>query len=197
MRFQTNLPTAPFAREKLFFSDASCNKNTLTIMDKIVIEPATLEDLPRLTDLLVDLFAQEADFKPDRAKQMRGLRLILEEPSRGRIFVLRQNGEILGMINLLFTVSTAEGGFVILLEDLVIHRDHRHHGYGDQLLQHAIQFAREKGFVRITLLADRDHDESLRFFKNHGFVESTMIPMRLLLSTQNTPPEQQPPSSQP
>src|ERR1043166_6097341 len=161
MRCQTNVPRAPFTREKLFFSDAACDKNTLTIMDKIAIEPATLEDLPRLTDLLVDLFTHEADFKPDRTKQMRGLRLILEEPSRGRIFVLRQNGEILGMINLLLTVSTAEGGFAILLEDLVIHRDHRHHGYGDQLLQHALRFAREKGFVRITLLTDHDHGESL------------------------------------
>src|SRR5206468_802406 len=73
-----------------------------------------------------DLFTMEADFNPDRTKQVRGLRLLLEQPSRGRIFVLRHNGTILGMINLLFTISTAEGGFVILLEDVVVHKDHRH-----------------------------------------------------------------------
>ena len=61
------------------------------------IEQATLEDLPQLTDLLLDLFSQESDFTPNRAKQMRGLRLILEQPNRGRIFVLRHNGLILGM----------------------------------------------------------------------------------------------------
>jgi len=129
-------------------------------MDHTIIEQATLEDLPRLTDFLIELFSVEEDFVPDRPKQMRGLRLILEEPSRGRIFVLRHDGAIVGMINLLFTISTAEGGFVILLEDLVIHRDYRGQGFGDQLLQYALDYATQKGFLRITLLTDRSTAES-------------------------------------
>jgi len=157
-------------------------------MDHIVIEQATIEDLPRLTDLLTDLFSLEEDFKPDRAKQMRGLRLILEQPSRGRIFVMKLDGTIVGMINLLFTISTAEGGFVILLEDLVVHRDYRNHGFGGKLLQHAIDYATQKGFVRITLLTDRLIENSQRFFKKHGFAVSSMIPMRLVFSTQEPPP---------
>lgn len=159
-------------------------------MDTVVVEQGTLQDLPQLADLLMDLFALDGEFQPNRTKQMRGLRLILEEPSRGRIFVLRHNGTILGMINLLFTLSTAEGGFVILLEDLIVHRDHRHHGFGDQLLQYAIQYARDKNFLRITLLTDRMNDEAQRFFKRHGFFESKMMPLRLLLSHEPAPPSQ-------
>jgi GNAT superfamily N-acetyltransferase len=151
-------------------------------MDEPHIEQATLEDLPQLADLLYDLFTQEADFVPNRAKQLRGLRLILEQPNRGRIFVLRLNGVILGMINLLFTISTAEGGFVILLEDVVVHRDYRGQGYGDKLLQHAIEYAKKKDFLRITLLTDRLNEDGQRFFKSHGFFVSKMIPMRLVLS---------------
>src|SRR5580698_8780351 len=109
-------------------------------MDEPHIEQATLEDLPQLSELLYDLFTQEADFAPNRAKQLRGLRLILEQPNRGRIFVLRLNGVILGMINLLFTISTAEGGFVILLEDVIVHREQRGQGLGDKLLKHAIEY---------------------------------------------------------
>ena len=156
-------------------------------MDEPHIEQATLEDLPQLTDLLYDLFTQEADFVPNRAKQMRGLRLILEQPSRGRIFVLRENGTILGMINLLFTISTAEGGFVIMLEDVIVHAGHRGKGFGDKLLQHAIAYARKKDFLRITLLADRLNDQGLHFFKEHGFFESKMIPLRLILHTGDAP----------
>jgi GNAT superfamily N-acetyltransferase len=152
-------------------------------MDEPTVEQATLEDLPQLTDLLAELFEQEGDFTPDRAKQMRGLRLILEQPNRGRIFVLRQNGMILGMINLLFTISTAEGGFVIMLEDVIIHRDFRHQGFGAKLLDHAVEYARKKDFLRITLLTDRMNEEGQRFFKNHGFIESKMIPLRLILNT--------------
>jgi GNAT superfamily N-acetyltransferase len=153
-----------------------------TRMDEPHIEQATLEDLPQLTDLLGELFTLESDFTPDRAKQMRGLRLILEQPSRGRIFVIRQNGMILGMINLLFTISTAEGGFVILLEDVIIHRDFRHQGLGAKLLAHCIDYAKKKDFLRITLLTDRVNEEGKRFFKAHGFFESHMIPLRLILN---------------
>ncbi len=156
-------------------------------MDEPHLEQATLEDLPQLTDLLFDLFTQEADFAPNRAKQMRGLRLILEQPSRGRVFVLRQNGTILGMINLLFTISTAEGGFVIMLEDVIVHREHRGRGIGDKLLMHSIEYAKKKDFLRITLLTDRLNDQGQRFFKAHGFIESKMIPLRLILSTGGTP----------
>lgn len=146
-------------------------------MDDLRIEPATLDDLSELADLLFDLFSQEEDFTPDREKQLRGLRLILEQPSRGRVFVLRNDHKIIGMINLLITISTAEGGFVMLLEDLVIHRDHRGQGYGSRLLEYAFDFARQKKFLRITLLTDRPSD-ARRFYLKHGFVESGMVPMR-------------------
>jgi GNAT superfamily N-acetyltransferase len=146
-------------------------------MADLKIEPATLDDLSELTELLHDLFTQEADFTPDRDKQLRGLRLILEQPSRGRIFVIRNERMIIGMINLLITISTAEGGFVLQLEDLVIHRDHRRKGYGARLLEHAISFAKDKKFLRITLLTD-NLEATRPFYLKHGFVESTMRPMR-------------------
>ena len=150
-------------------------------MPDLQIEPATLDDLPELTELLRDLFLQEADFQPDSEKQMRALRLILEQPARGRIFVLRNERMIIGMINLLITISTAEGGFVLVLEDLVVHRDHRGSGYGSRLLQHAIGFAREKKFLRITLLTDNP-EEMRSFYLKHGFIESEMKPMRFFVS---------------
>lgn len=150
-------------------------------MSDLRIEPATLDDLSDLTELLMVLFEQEEDFTPNRDKQLRGLRLILEQPSRGRIFVLRNQNRIIGMINLLITISTAEGGFVLILEDLVVRKEHRGQGYGSQLLQHAIEFARQKKFLRITLLTDRPK-ESRRIYLKHGFVESEMVPMRYLFS---------------
>src|SRR5271165_965090 len=98
----------------------------ITPMHEVMrIEPATIEDLSLLAELLMELFGQEPNFRPDYNNQMRGLRLILEQPSRGRIFVLRSANKIIGMINLLFTISTAEGVFVILLEDLIVARHFR------------------------------------------------------------------------
>ncbi|MGI8605454.1 MAG: GNAT family N-acetyltransferase [Verrucomicrobiales bacterium] len=151
------------------------------------IEPATIDDLPGLTELVMDLMDQEADFEPDRAKQEQGLKLILEQPSRGRIFVLRNDHQMIGMVNLLFTISTAEGGFVILLEDFIIRPEHRGCGFGAQLMAYVVDFAREKDFKRITLLTDRVSQPSQRFFERHGFAYSEMIPMRLVFDHQALP----------
>ena len=145
------------------------------------IEPATLEDLPALVELVGSLLDLEEDFEPDQNKQEHGLRLILEQPNRGRIFVLRTDHAIMGMVNLLFTISTAEGGFVLLLEDVVIHPEHRSEGYGTRLVEYVIDFARKKEFRRITLLTDKISEESQRFFQRFGFEKSHMIPMRMPL----------------
>ncbi len=150
-------------------------------LEDVKIEPATIEDLSILADLLFELFNQESDFTPDRDKQVRGLKLIIESPNRGRIFVARHNGRIIGMINLLITISTAEGGFVLLLEDLIIAASYRAMGVGSKLMQHALAFARSKRFMRITLLTDEEHDHANTFYEKHGFLRSTMIPMRVNL----------------
>ena len=142
------------------------------------IEPATVEDLDDLTELVMDLFRLEEDFEPDRAKQQHGLKLVLEQPNRGRIFVVKNAHKIVAMVNLLFTISTAEGGMVIVLEDLIVHPDHRRQGHGGRLLDHVLSFAQKRGFLRITLLTDRISNASQEFFAKHGFTKSQMIPMR-------------------
>jgi GNAT superfamily N-acetyltransferase len=145
------------------------------------VESATLEDLPQLVGMLMDLFEMERDFEPNYEKQELGLRLILEQPNRGRIFVLRNDETLMGMVNTLFTISTAEGGVVLILEDFFVHPSHRGHGYGAQLLDAVVDFAKQKDFKRITLLTDKLSEESQRFFNRHGFGHSEMIPMRLHL----------------
>lgn len=145
------------------------------------IEPATLDDLPQLVELTTELFEMEADFIPDRSKQERGLQSILEQPARGRIFVVRTDYEIIGMVNVLFTISTAMGGFVIMMEDVIVHPDFRRQGYGTRLVEYVVDFARRKDFKRITLLTDKISAESQRFFEKLNFQHSHMIPMRLPL----------------
>lgn len=146
------------------------------------VEPATIDDLAALTGLVMELMARSDDFTPDRELQERGLRLILEQPNRGRIFVLRNKDRIFGMVNVLFTISTARGGFVILMEDVVVHPDHRGQGYGRMLVEHVIEFAKNKNFKRITLLTDKISAEAQAFFSTLGFEHSHMIPMRRIIA---------------
>ncbi len=143
------------------------------------IELATEHDLPGLIDLLEVLFEQESDFQPNRDKQERGLRLILDWPEMGAIFVARDADEqVVGMVSLLYSISTAEGGRVCWLEDMVVHPDHRSGGLGTRLLNHALKCADRGDFVRVTLLTDGNNEGAKRFYGRHGFVESNMSVLR-------------------
>ena len=143
---------------------------------------ATLEDIPQLCELLGLLFSQEAEFRPDAETQARGLREIIGFPERGSILVIRGAESLLGMVNLLFTVSTALGGRVALLEDMVVRPTHRGEGLGSLLLRAAVESAAASGCRRVTLLTDRSNDSAQRFYERHGFTISEMIPLRLILS---------------
>ncbi len=112
------------------------------------IDFATAKDLPHLADLLAELF------------------------------VLRIGGEVAGMANALITVSTAEGGRVLLLEDVIVRREHRGGGLGRRLVEHVLDWAREQGITRVTLLADRDNRSALDFYRKLGFEHSNMMVLR-------------------
>jgi len=146
------------------------------------ISRATVEDIPQLCELLALLFDQEAEFRPDRGLQESGLRQIIDFPERGRILALREGKTVIGMVNLLFTVSTALGGQVAILEDLVVRPECRSKGAGSMLLEAALAFARSSGCLRLTLLTDSANEPAQRFYKKHGFSRSDMVPMRLLFT---------------
>lgn len=146
-----------------------------------LIDFATTADLPAMADLLEELFTLESDFRPDRAAQLRGLGLILDNPALGRLFVLRVDGKVAGMANALITVSTALGAPVLLLEDVIVSRAHRGQGLGRRLIEHVLAWARQQGLKRVTLLADKDNAPALAFYDKLGFEPSAMVVRRRLL----------------
>lgn len=146
------------------------------------IDVATIGDVPRLAELLGILFEQEEEFTPDRAAQERGLRRIIVDAGLGRVLVLRDATRVIGMVSLLFSVSTALGDRVATLEDMVVVPERRAEGAGSTLLTAAIEQAREAGCRRITLLTDGSNASARRFYGRHGFQPSKMVPMRLLLN---------------
>jgi ribosomal protein S18 acetylase RimI-like enzyme len=147
----------------------------------VEIRRALRDDIPQLCALLAELFSQEADFVPDEERQRRGLALILANPELGRVYCATESDVVVGMVTILFTISTAEGGRAAWLEDLVVHRDWRARSIGWQLLKRAVAEARMAGCTRVTLLTDGDNDQAMRLYSRAGFVRSAMAPFRLSL----------------
>jgi len=144
------------------------------------ISIACISDLPELIELLNDLFTQDIEFVPDLKKQKSGLEAIINNPEIGEILVLKGDGKILGMVSLLYSISTALGGKVAILEDMIINKNHRQKGHGKELLGGAIRFSKERNCLRLTLLTDFNNDAAINFYQEFGFKKSEMIPMRLV-----------------
>jgi ribosomal protein S18 acetylase RimI-like enzyme len=145
------------------------------------IARATTDDIPQLCLLLDLLFEQEAEFTPDHERQARGLAAVMETPGAGDIFLARRAGEVIGMVSLLYSVSTALGAPVALLEDMVIAPDERGSGTGSALITHALEYAEKKGCKRITLLTDHDNVQAQHFYSKQGFERSSMFVYRKML----------------
>ena len=143
------------------------------------ITKALASDVPELCNLLAILFSQEAEFSTNREAQTKGLSQIIDSREIGYIVVAKENGVVVGMVNVLFTVSTALGARVAIFEDMIVSPEVRGSGVGSKLLEYAISSAQVCGCKRITLLTDSDNISAQRFYAKHGFEKSAMIPLRL------------------
>ncbi|CAN5475532.1 GNAT family N-acetyltransferase [soil metagenome] len=146
------------------------------------IIPATPEAIPRLAELLGILFDQEEEFFANPEAHAEGLRQIMADPATGFILMAEEEGQILGMVNILLTVSTFLGTRVAILEDLVIDPSHRGRGIGTALIETAIGQARALGCRRISLVTDGSNAPARHLYRKLGFIESTMVPHTLLIT---------------
>jgi len=152
-----------------------------SVTDTLHIGEATTDQIPQLCELLGELFDQESDFMPDQFKQAAGLRLVIENPDCGRIFVGRQGTLVVGMINLLIIPSARQGGMGLLFEDLIVKSDFRGQGIATRLLKHAFEFACKIGAVQATLLTDDFNEPAAHLYRKMGFSQSGLSPMRMSL----------------
>jgi GNAT superfamily N-acetyltransferase len=143
----------------------------------ISIRSATMADLDPLVALLQALFRIEADFACDEARQRRGLAMLLASPT-ARVLVAEMKGGVIGMATGQITISTAEGGFALLVEDVVVEASWRGQGIGSRLLAVLAGWAGEQGISRLQLLADRNNRPALDFYRKLGWQGTELICLR-------------------
>ncbi|HEX9401801.1 MAG TPA: GNAT family N-acetyltransferase [Anaeromyxobacter sp.] len=135
-------------------------------------------DLPALIRLLGVLFALEADFAPDPARQRAGLALMLDDPLRRAVLVAERDGVVVGMVTAQLVVSTAEGAPSALVEDLVVAAAERGRGVGRALAAAIEAWAVGRGATRLQLLADRENGPALAFYARLGWRTTQLVCLR-------------------
>ena len=145
----------------------------------LVIRPARQDDLDAMVGLLQALFAIEEDFVPNPERQRRGLTRFLDGCGKHRcILVAEARGQVLAMATIQILISTAEGGPVGLVEDVVVREDCRGVGVGHRLMTALGTWAAERQLTRLQLLADRTNFKALDFYDRMGWLPTRLVCLR-------------------
>lgn len=143
--------------------------------EAVKIRDAGEGDVGGMVALLGLLCAVEADFDFDAEKQRQGLALLLDE---GEVLVAACAGAIVGMCSMQRLVSTAEGGWAGLIEDVVVAPTHRRQGIASQLLAAMEARASELGIARLQLLVDRTNRPAIDFYAASGWQPTALRALR-------------------
>ncbi|MGK5510235.1 GNAT family N-acetyltransferase [Brevibacillus formosus] len=144
------------------------------------VQEAKDEHVLVMCSLLIQLYPVEKDFTHVNQieKVKNGLNMIMNRPESGQLLVLLENNQVIGMANLLDTIHIAEGGMDF---DFILSIAGRGKGYVSFFMKEIIRFAKENGFLRISLLVDSDHTTAQRFNEGVEYQHSNMRCMRLNL----------------
>jgi GNAT superfamily N-acetyltransferase len=94
------------------------------------------------------------------------------------ILVAEAAGRVIGMCSGQLTISTAEGGFALLVEDVVVAGPWQGKGVGRELLTALEQWATARKIARLQLLADRNNGAALEFYRKLGWQPTELICQR-------------------
>lgn len=91
-------------------------------------------------------------------------------------FVIESSGKFLATCNLSIIPNLTRGARSIgLIENVVTHSQHRRHGLGKVLLNHAIQVAKDANCYKLMLLSNFSRAESHDFYKSLGFKDDKKL----------------------
>jgi len=149
---------------------------------QFVIRPAREDDIPGICELLTELFSIEADFEPDPVKQALGVGCMIDDQSGHTLLLVAESGgTVVGMATCQTLISTAEGGRVGLVEDVVVARERRGQGIGTLMLERIADWAEEQKLKRIQLLADKENLPALAFYSGRAWKKTSLICLRKML----------------
>ncbi|MCF8128189.1 MAG: GNAT family N-acetyltransferase [Deltaproteobacteria bacterium] len=145
----------------------------------ITIRGAEPSDAGHLVELLRVLFTLEEDFSFNEPVQRRGIELLISRQGPERqVFVAEKSGTVAGMCSIQTLISTAEGGPVGLVEDVIVSEGYRGNGIGNALMIAVGGWARKHGLKRVQLLAERGNTQALKFYRSKGWEITDLICVR-------------------
>ena len=122
-----------------------------TVTNPMIVSNATIADLPQLLELIAEYQADGEEFEAQPEDVNRTyLTEILENDRLGQVLIGRtSSGLPVGFLLLYLTPSTLEADRVPTILDMFVRQSQREKGFGRQLFDHAIRWAKKEKFAHI------------------------------------------------
>jgi ribosomal-protein-alanine N-acetyltransferase len=89
------------------------------------------------------------------------------DKSMGKTFVCVVQGEVVGKVELM--MGEEKGEYVGYVRRLAVHPNHREKGYAKKLMNHMLNFAKEKGIKTLDLHVTESNKPAIRLYESLGF----------------------------
>ena len=137
---------------------------------------ASKDDIPAIVAMLANdpLGRNREEFQDILPEPYyKAFKKINQDPNQELIVGESESGEIIATLQLSFIqYLTYRGGLRAQIEAVRVHETHRNQGLGQQVLEWAIERAKEKGAHVVQLTTDKKRVQTLRFYEKLGFVAS-------------------------
>lgn len=148
----------------------------------ITCRDATLDDLPRIIDLIADDAVAARRTGAFGAPHVRGFEAIQASPDNDLVVAVRkrqapggeaQAGDVVGCMQLTYVPGISRNGATRLLVEAVrVDAALRGQGIGRLLMEHAHERGRARGCVLAQLTSDKQRPDAHRFYRSLGYVPS-------------------------
>lgn len=138
-------------------------------------EKAKKENLLDIVNLLIedDLGATRESLSKDSLQKYAAAFLRIDEDKNQFLMAVKKENEIVGTCHLTLMPSmTFEGSSRLNIEAVRVKASFRGQKIGEQMMEFAINFAKESGCKMVQLASNKLRTDAIRFYEKCGFEES-------------------------
>lgn len=121
--------------------------------------------------LILNIWENEFDFKGLERPDIYDIAKYYQSESSSNFWIAVKDNTLIGTVGL-----KKESNNLAYLKRMVVKKEFRKQGIGIKLLETAIEFAKEHNYKTIFAGTVKENPEAISFYKNHGFIESDIVP---------------------
>jgi ribosomal protein S18 acetylase RimI-like enzyme len=142
----------------------------------MIIRRAKQADLSAIVELLAndELGRLRENFKtPLPELYLNAFDKINSDQNQELVVMASKSGSVIGTLQLSFIqYLTYQGGIRAQIEAVRVHENYRNKGIGQELIEWAIERAKQKGAHVVQLTTDKKRKSALKFYEKLGFIAS-------------------------